>query len=293
MQVSLSRHLGTSEGAGVVMCCNRVLRIDVTGLDMKNVLFRLSLAGAVAVVFMAVSGLAMAAEVDSVLQAGADKTAAAQNSQKRIDKLAGQTYDILQDFRVVNKQIEGLQVYNAQLEKQVENQEKTLADIDESIENATVIERQIMPLSIKMLDALEQYVSLDLPFQRNLRLESIAQVRTNLAATRFSAAEKFRQVLELYDIESGYGNTIEQYTGLLPVDGQERQVTFFRVGRIALLYQTADQNQSGVWDARANQWQPLSSGEYRSATAKGIRIAKKQAAIDMLELPISSPEAAQ
>lgn len=235
----------------------------------------------------------MAAEVDSVLQAGADKTAAAKSSQKRIDKLADQTYDILQDFRVVNKQIEGLQVYNAQLEKQVQNQGKTLADIEESIGNATVIERQIMPLSIKMLDALEQYVSLDLPFQRDLRLESIAQVRTNLVATRFSTAEKFRQVLELYDIESGYGNTIEQYTGLLPVDGQERQVTFFRVGRIALLYQTADQNQSGVWDARANQWQPLSSGGYRSATAKGIRIAKKQAAIDMLELPISSPEDAQ
>lgn len=260
---------------------------------MKNVLSRLSLAGAVAVACMAGSGFVLAAEVDSVLQAGADKTAAAKSSQNRIDKLADQTYDILQDFRVVNKQIEGLQVYNAQLEKQVENQEETLADIEESIENATVIERQIMPLSIKMLDALEQYVSLDLPFQRDMRLESIVQVRTNLAATRFSAAEKFRQVLELYDIESGYGNTIEQYTGLLPVDGQERQVTFFRVGRIALLYQTADQNQSGVWDARANQWQPLNSGEYRSATAKGVRIAKKQAAIDMLELPISSPEAVQ
>lgn len=259
---------------------------------MKNLLSRIGAAG-IAAWLALVSGAVWGVEVDSVLKAGADKTAAAQGSQKRIDKLADQTYDILQDFRVVNKQIEGLRVYNAQLEKQIENQQQTMADIAESIENATVIERQIMPLSVKMLDALEQYVNLDLPFQRELRIESIAQVRANLELTRFSAAEKFRQVLELYDIESEYGSTIDQYSGLLPVDGQERQVTFFRVGRIALLYQTTDQSQTGVWDARSGAWQPLSSSEYRSAIAKGIRIAKKQAAIDVLDLPISAPEAAQ
>ncbi len=234
-----------------------------------------------------------AVEVGSVLKAGASKTAAAQGSQKRINKLADQTYDILQDFRIVNKEIEGLQVYNAQLEKQLENQQQTMTDIANSIENATVIERQITPLSIKMLDALGQFVTLDLPFQHDLRLESIAQVRSNLEASRFSSAEKFRQVLELYDIELEYGSTISEYSGLLPIDGQDRQVTFFRVGRIALLYQTSDQSQSGVWDARTKAWQPLPSGEYRSATAKGIRIAKKQAAIGVLKLPISSPEVAQ
>lgn len=236
---------------------------------------------------------AIAQEVDTVLKAGADKTAAAQQSQKRIDQLAEQTYDVLQDFRMVNKQIEGLRVYNAQLGKQIENQQQSMADIAASIENATVIERQIMPLSIKMLDALEQYINLDLPFEREARLTSVARVRANLDATRFSAAEKFRQVLELYDIESGYGETIDQYSGLLPIDGQDRQVTFLRIGRIALLYQTSDQSQAGVWDSTGGQWQALPSGEYRSAVAKAVRIAKKQAAIDVLRLPIQSPEAVQ
>ncbi|HAD10475.1 MAG TPA: hypothetical protein DCF62_13420, partial [Porticoccaceae bacterium] len=41
------------------------------------------------------------------------------------------------------------------------------------------------------------------------------------------------------------------------------------------------------------QWQALPSGEYRSAVAKAVRIAKKQAAIDVLRLPIQSPEALQ
>lgn len=258
---------------------------------MRSFLTRTGLAAIVLAFFSGVS--VMAAEVNTVLKAGADKTAAAQNSQKRIDKLADQTYDILQDFRIVNKEIEGLKVYNAQLAKQIENQQTTMVNIAESIENATVIERQIIPLSIKMLDALEQYVNLDLPFDRESRLESIAQVRANLDLSRFSSAEKFRQVLELYDIESEYGNTISEYGGLLPIEGQERQVTFLRVGRIALLYQSSDQSQTGVWDKQANTWKPLPSGEYRSATAKAIRIAKKQAAIDVLKLPISTPEAVQ
>ncbi|HAD10132.1 MAG TPA: hypothetical protein DCF62_11670, partial [Porticoccaceae bacterium] len=42
---------------------------------------------------------------------------------------------------------------------------------------------------------------------------------------------------------------IDQYSGLLPIDGQDRQVTFLRIGRIALLYQTSDQSQAGVWDS--------------------------------------------
>ena len=244
-----------------------------------------------AVVGLVFGQSALAQEVDAVLKSGADKTAAAQQSQKRIDQLAEQTYDVLQDFRMVNKQIEGLRVYNAQLEKQIENQQQSMDDIETSIENATVIERQLMPLSIKMLDALDQYINLDLPFEREARLAAIARVRANLDTTHFSAAEKFRQVLELYDIESGYGGTIDQYSGLLPIDGQDRQVTFLRVGRIALLYQTSDQSQTGVWDSTSNQWQTLDTGEYRSAVSNAVRIAKKQAAIDVLKLPIKSPEA--
>ncbi|MEO1889327.1 MAG: DUF3450 domain-containing protein [Cycloclasticus sp.] len=240
-----------------------------------------------------VSGHGAAAEADSVLAEGKSKTVAAQTSQNKIDKLAGQTYDILQDFRLVNKQLEGIKVYNAQLEKQLENQQKTMLDIAFSIENATVIERQIIPLAIKMLDALEQYVNLDIPFLRDTRLTSISQVRENLQATHFSTSEKFRQVLELYDIESEYGSTIDQYSGLLGVEGKERKVTFMRVGRIAFLYQSSDQNHTGVWNARDKKWDPVDSSDFRSSTAKAIRIAKKQAAIDVLDLPIAFPEVAK
>ena len=230
-----------------------------------------------------------AVEVDTVLEAGAEKVAAAQQSQRRIDKTAEQTDDLLREFQLLNRQIEGLEVYNAQLEKQLIDQRRTMADIAQSIENAALIERQITPLSLSMLNALEQFVALDLPFKIEQRQISIQQVKENLGAARFNAAEKFRQVLELYDIEGEYGTTIEQFEGVHSVGGQERQVTFLRVGRIAFLYQTADESVTGVWNKANRQWQVVPSGEYRRAVADTIRMAKKQAPVDLITLPIAAP----
>ena len=105
------------------------------------------------------------AELDTVIKAGADKAAAAQASQRRIDSTVEQSDKLLRQFQLVNKQIEGLQVYNAQLTRQIDSQRRTMAEIEESVENAALIERQIVPLSLNMLDALEQFIRLDLPFQ--------------------------------------------------------------------------------------------------------------------------------
>jgi hypothetical protein len=236
-----------------------------------------------------------ATELDTVIKAGADKTAAAQASQRRIDATAQQSDSLLRQFQLVNKQIEGLQVYNAQLSRQIENQRRTMLEIEQAIENAALIERQITPLSLSMLDALEQFIRLDLPFKLAERQSSIDQVRKNMDSASFSAAEKSRQVLELYDIESEYSATIEQFDGLLGtdelpgIDGQQRQGAFLRIGRLALLFQSGDQALTKVWDKNTRQWQEVSASEYRRSVADAIRMAKKQAPLGMMKLPIAAP----
>lgn len=234
-----------------------------------------------------------AASVDSTLDASAKKTAKAQQSQQKIDNLSDQTTELFQTFKQVNKQVEGLRVYNAQLEAQVEHQQKTMADLEASIENAAIMERQITPLTLKMIDSLDQFVNLDLPFLLDERKQRVTRLRENLNRSDLSAAEKFRQVLEAYKIESEYGTRIDSYTDMVNVSGQDREVNILRVGRIALLYQTANQQYSGVWNRNTKQWQLLDGSDEQEALAKGIRMANKQVAVDMLELPISAPEAIQ
>lgn len=236
---------------------------------------------------------ASAAQVDKALDASTNKTAAAKASQQRIDSVSDQTSDLFQDFKQVNKQVEGLQVYNAQLEAQIAHQQQTMADLEASIENAAVMERQITPLTLKMINSLEQFVNLDIPFLLDERHQRVAHLLENLSRADLSAAEKFRQVLEAYKIESEYGTRIDSYTDIITVGPQDREVNILRVGRIALMYQTSDQKVTGAWDQKTKQWVVLEDSNYRSAVAKGIRMAKKQVAVDILSLPIQAPEVAR
>lgn len=235
-----------------------------------------------------------AADTKDALNLGASKTAAAQKSQKRIDQIVEKTDSIVQDYRVVSKEIEALEVYIGQLTRQIEAQTEQVEQLEESIADATVLERRIMPLVSRMITALEQFVELDIPFHKEERVERVAKLRENLDRADLSVAEKFRQVLEAYKIEAEFGRKITNYKDLIDINGTEREVNILQVGRVALVYQTTDTKISGVWDADNKQWiHDISASEFRGSINKGIKIAKKQATIDILQLPIAAPEAAQ
>lgn len=232
-----------------------------------------------------------ASTLDSVLAVGEAKNDAARKSQARIDRLADETRDLLNDYKTVNKQIDGLKVYNARLQRQIDNQMKRVGEIDQSISQVTIIQRQMTPLVIRMIDGLEQFVELDVPFEKDERMERVEFLRSNIDRADVSVAEKFRGVLEAYNIELQYGRGIDTYRGTIDMNGTSRDVDFLRVGRIALLYQTTDGAMSGAWDSSSNAWVDLPAGEYEAAIRKGIRIAKKQATIELLNMPVSAPEA--
>jgi len=229
--------------------------------------------------------------LNSILQVGQSKTVLAQQSQQRIDKLADQTTNLLGEFKVVNKQIEGLRVYNAQLEKQLANQLKVMTQLDKSIGDITVMERQVQPLILRMLNGLDQFVGLDVPFHMEERKARLEMLRNNQERADISVSEKFRQILEAYKIESEYGRKIDTYEDTLVVGGQEREVNILRVGRVALMYQTKDGEMSGAWDQQQRAWAELDSGQYRASIRDGIKIAKKQASIGIMKMPVLSPEA--
>lgn len=239
------------------------------------------------------AGAASADSFSAIMQVGQAKTAAAQQSQKRIDKLADETANLLSDYKTVNKEIDGLRIYNQRLDIQIQNQAVRMQELDDAIAQVTVIQRQMTPLILRMIDGLEQFVGLDFPFHEKERRDRLAFLKANVDRSDISTAEKFRQVLEAYKIENEYGRKIDTYKNEIQIEGvdQKREVDILRVGRIALLFQSTDKKVTGAWTEGA--WKPLDSGEYRNAVAQGIRIAKKQASIDILTLPITAPEAAQ
>jgi len=238
--------------------------------------------------------MAGAAEtVDRVVAEGEKRTAEGQTSQKKIDKLSDQADDLLRSYRQETKVVAGLKVYNGLLQKQVNNQEIEMAQLRESIGQVALIERQIVPLMVRMIDSLDEFIALDVPFLVDERNTRLARLQAMMERADVTAAEKFRKVLEAYQIENEYGRTIEAYKGSLEVAGVTREVDFLRVGRVGLYYQTVGGSHSGAWDRVAGAWVELPPAQYKHALANGLRIARKQVAPDLLTLPVAAPQSVQ
>lgn len=238
------------------------------------------------------SGPATAAQLDNILSNANEVHDQARRSQARVDEITEETRKLLSEFKTVMKEVEGLRVYNSQLERQIANQEEEMADLNESIDTVTVIERQVTPLMVRMIDGLDQFVSLDVPFLVDERTDRVERLRDILERSDVEVSEKFSQVLNAYQIENEYGRTMESYTDELELDGQTFVVDFLRMGRVALVYQTTDGARSGVWNQEERRWQELDDS-YNNSIRSGIRIARQQAAVDLITLPIPGAESAQ
>lgn len=217
---------------------------------------------------------------------GNDKSVA---SQQRINTIDDQTDEMAVEYRATIDQIESLRVYNTQLEKLIASQEAELASLDEQIGSVTRVGREVTPLMLRMVSSLEDFVERDVPMLTTERAERIAHLNELMGRADVEDSEKYRRIMEAYQIENDYGRTIEVYQDTLDMDGEQRTLDFLRIGRVALLYQTLDGEEVGAWDQRNRQWVKLDS-EYADSIRKGIRIARKQLAPDMIRVPVSAPE---
>jgi len=224
--------------------------------------------------------------LDKIVDAGQQITQSAYQSQQRVDQLYEQALSKLQQFKALNKEIDGLQVYNKQMQAQIDSQLSELAQLSASMQQVSIIERQISPLMERMINTLANFIELDMPFLGDERSKRLNNLRKMLTRADVSVSEKFRRVLEAYQVEVDYGRTIEAYSGLLKLDGQEQDVDFLRIGRVSFVYQTRDGSKLGMWDVENKRWQPLPAS-YRLAINKGLRIARKQLAPDLLTVPLA------
>ena len=231
------------------------------------------------------------ATLDDIFAVAERVNAQARTSQGKIEALTEETRKLYLEFKHVLDEIEGLRVYNRQLEKQIANQEQELAQLSDSIDKVTVIERQITPLMLRMIDGVERFVDLDLPFLISERRDRIERLRTIMDRADVAVSEKFSQVLQAYQIENEYGRTMEAYGDTINVDGTSYIVDVLKMGRVALVYQTSDGELTGMWNASTNRWEALGD-EYTAPVRNGIRMARQQLAPGLLILPIiNAPEA--
>ena len=87
------------------------------------------------------------------------------------------------------------------------------------MDQVDVINRQIFPLMERMTDGLDQSVALDIPFLLEERTNRVDGLKLLMSRSDVSVAEKFRKVMEAYQIELDYGSSAEFYKQSLDLGG--------------------------------------------------------------------------
>lgn len=230
-------------------------------------------------------GLALSAgnadKMGQALDAAAAANTAARASQQRINQIDDQTQQMLEHYRAATFQAQQLNVYAQQLEQLAAAQDSEKASLQRQLADVDQTDQQIVPLMLRMVDSLDKFVSQDLPFLREERQERVASLKRLMTDPSVNVAEKYRRILEAYQVEAGYGLTL----GAERTQVGDKMVDVLRVGRTALFYLSADGDSAGRWDARQGRWVDL-SGSYIGDVRKGLRIAREQTAADLLTLPM-------
>jgi hypothetical protein len=219
-------------------------------------------------------------------QSGADQEAA--SSQERISEIDDETQRLLAQYRTAVGERESIEAYSAQLEIQIQSQVTDMASIQNQLQEVETTAREVLPLTQKMLDTLAEFVELDVPFLIEERYKRIATLKDVMARADVTLSEKYRRVVEAYQIEMEYGRTVDAYEGRLGEGDDARTVQFLRIGRVSLMYQTLDGNETGYWDADGKEW--AVNDDYRQAFKHGLDIAKKISAPDLLVVPVHAPK---
>ncbi|MFU8819954.1 MAG: DUF3450 domain-containing protein [Gammaproteobacteria bacterium] len=207
----------------------------------------------------------------------------ATRTQARVVQLADETSELLGEYRVTVQRLDRVRVYNDNLDALVLDQEREQQDIERQLVSFQDVQQEIVPLMLEMIDDLARFIELDMPFQLQERRDRVELLRDLMGRADVTVSEKYRQVMGAYQIEADFSRSTEAYDGRLG----DRRVDFLRVGRVLLAYQTPDRAETGFWNRNTGEWEV--ANDYRNDVVEGLRIARKQAAPDLLRLPLPAP----
>jgi hypothetical protein len=248
-----------------------------------------SLVRHLAISIILLTGASMAnADADILIEgrSGVDKgISQSMKSQQAVDSLDDAYQVLLQDYRATNSEIDQLELYNKQMSAIVENQKSEIIKIDQQVREIEFTEQGILPLMSQMLDSLEQFNQLDLPFLQKERATRLSKLRELMTRADITVSEKYRRVLEAFQIEVEYGRTLETYR-----EKADDNIVYdyLRIGRTVLYRITLSGNTAWAWNKASSQWLTLDSSLLRDIR-KAQDVARQTAAPELLTLPIIAP----
>ncbi|HMB38810.1 MAG TPA: DUF3450 domain-containing protein [Wenzhouxiangellaceae bacterium] len=249
----------------------------------------------VAVSSLLVFGLSTPAHgqaIEPALDASRQAAQGTRESQEQIDEIDAQIQELLGSYRANLRQLEQLNRYNASQQRQADAQRREIESLTEDINNIASLQRAVQPLMQDMVDSLDRLVQADIPFlgdERRSRVERLTRLMENPSS---SPAQRYRLLIEAYQIESEYGRTIEAYRS--DIETAERlyeDVDVLRIGRLGLIFRTDDDQVLKRYDNESGIWVDLDKS-FMGDVKTAMRVAREQIPPELLYIPVTAPETA-
>ncbi|EEY38496.1 DUF3450 domain-containing protein [Vibrio mimicus] len=212
---------------------------------------------------------------------------ASAQSQQKIDRSAEKTLVLRAEIEQLNEEVKNLQIYRNHLQSLVANQEQEMTSLEQQTEEIKRTRQGIVPLMYDMIEGLEEWVAKDKPIRLAARQERIEKLKKLMPRADVSDAEKYRRILEAYQIELDYGNKLGTYQAQIALSSaQQVEAEVLYLGRLVLLARSLDGEQFWNWDAKQQSWQALSDANKSDLNA-AYQLAQQQIAPTLLNLPVS------
>jgi len=239
-----------------------------------------------AAAFVGLAAAPAQAQLRSALDTGERATRSAEQAQERINQLDDERSDMVRDYRTILQRTDAAKLYAAQQEKVVESQRAELASLEDQLGRVDEITAQMIPMMLTMIDDLNTFVAADLPFKMDERNEALANLNTVMDKADVVPAEKYRLIVEAYQREMEYGNTVDTWESVIPTEGGETTVQMFQYGRVSLVYLTADKKKAARFNRETRAWEDLPNS-YIASIDKAIKVAQGIAGQEVLYGPVS------
>ena len=229
----------------------------------------------------------MAQSVDAAVGAQTQTDNAAAAAQETINEVVDRTQDAANRYAQALAELDSLNKYNENLQKQVDAQQTEMASIQRQLIDIETTNREVMPLMERMVDLIDKFVAADVPFFIEERRARVDTLKGIMGRADVAISEKYRRILEAYQIELEYGRTLDAYEGSLGDAASARTVQFVRLGRVSLMYRTLDGSETGYWDAQQKQW--VQDNSYADVVREALGVARKEGAPDLIRVPVPAP----
>lgn len=210
----------------------------------------------------------------------------AKTSQKTISTHSDRAFQLQGDIDVLNAEIDNLNVYKQHLMTLIDNQNQELASLEKQQNEIIETRQSIVPLMYRMLDDLDQYIEQDMPIRKQARQQRIVALRALMTDANISDSEKYRRILEAYQIELDYVNKLDVYVSAVEIEGSIREVEQLYLGHLSLVARSLDKQHYWYWSNDHKAWSMVEPSLH-AQLASAYRVANKDVTPSLLRLPLS------